>query len=139
MKWCKEHYLNYRSLATAHSIYQQLSQLFYYFQQKYPSSSLTARFEEESEQDRLGRCLVSGFFRQTVRIGKDNHLYTLFEPLQVDIHPSSVLHRRLSSKEEGYLIYHELIWTSKPYIRTIIKVKEEWLLQHGGNCFQLES
>ncbi|GJQ09066.1 hypothetical protein GpartN1_g857.t1 [Galdieria partita] len=139
IKWCKEHHLNYRSLATADSIYQQLSQLFYYFQQKYPSSSLITRFEEESEQDRLGRCLVSGFFRQTVRIGKDHHFYTLFEPLQVDIHPSSVLHRRFSSNEEGYLIYHELIWTSKPYIRTIMKVKEEWLLQHGGNCFRLES
>ncbi|EME32829.1 pre-mRNA-splicing factor ATP-dependent RNA helicase [Galdieria sulphuraria] len=98
--WCKEHHLNYRSLATAHNIYRQLSQLFQYFQQRYPSSSSISRYEEESEQDRLGRCLVSGFFRQTVRIGKDRQLYTMFEPLKVDIHPSSILHGRLSSNEE---------------------------------------
>jgi len=137
IQWCKEHYLNYRSLATANNIYCQLSQLLQ--QQKYSSSFMSRLYEEESEQDRLGRCLVAGFFRQSVRIGSNCQLYTLFEPLQVDIHPSSVLHRRLSSKEEGYLIYHELIWTTKPYIRTVMRVKEEWLLQHGGNCFQLES
>lgn len=140
IQWCKEHRLNYRSLATADKIYRQLSQLFNHFCKQQDSSlSFISRYEEESEQDRLGRCLVSGFFRHAVRIGRDNQLYTLFEPLQVDIHPSSVLHRRLSSKEEGYLIYHELIGTSKPYIRTVMRVKEEWLLQHGGNCFQLES
>eukprot|EP00871_Galdieria_phlegrea_P000042 jgi/Galph1/1038/GphlegSOOS_G5854.1 len=137
-QWCKEHFLNYRSLSTAENIYKQLRQLFTQFQQRYPPPTFSGHIQEE-EVDRLGRCLVSGFFRQSASIGRDGRLVTLFDAMQVDIHPSSVLHRRCQSMEHGYVIYHELIWTSKPYIRTVMLVKEEWLLQHGGDCFQIES
>jgi len=48
----------------------------------------------------------------------------------VAIHPSSVIEHK-----PEWCLYHELVLTSKNYIRTVTEVKGEWLLEIAPSYF----
>lgn len=48
----------------------------------------------------------------------------------VAIHPSSVIEHK-----PEWVVYHELVLTSKNYIRTVTEVKGEWLLEIAPSYF----
>jgi len=37
------------------------------------------------------------------------------------------------------VLFNEFILTSRPYIRTVTEIRPEWLLQYGGQYFDLSS
>jgi pre-mRNA-splicing factor ATP-dependent RNA helicase DHX16 len=47
------------------------------------------------------------------------------------IHPSSLLFK----ESPEWVVYHELVFTSKEYMRTVCEVKQEWLVEIAPHYF----
>lgn len=151
-QFCQDHFLNYRSLTAAMNIREQLRQILTSHHIMRWASSFhgstgddAARWKRISEQiadanrdELLLRCIVAGFFRNCAR-RRDDGKYSLMagggsEVDAVDIHPASVL-RGKRGKGTKIVIFNELVITTKPYLRNVVAVKEEWLWQHSNGFF----
>ena len=67
------------------------------------------------------KAITSGFFYNTAKLQNTGYYKTLKNTHTVHIHPSSSLFQVLPK----WCIYHELVFTSKEFMRQIIEVKEK--------------
>ncbi|KAF4378789.1 hypothetical protein F8388_006240 [Cannabis sativa] len=97
-----------------------------------PLDVQTSRRRRESEQDYyyLRKALCIGYANQLAeRMVYHNGYRTLgFKPQVVQVHPSSVLEPDDEGKLPDYIIFHELIATSRPYLRTVCSVDIKWVM-----------
>ncbi|OBA23986.1 DUF1605-domain-containing protein [Metschnikowia bicuspidata var. bicuspidata NRRL YB-4993] len=78
------------------------------------------------DEEKIQKALFSGFFPNIARLSELGNNYMLLKRKQpVYIHPSSGLGRvKPPSKLD---IYHELVLTSKEYMRNCMRVEEKWV------------
>ncbi|XP_068333394.1 probable pre-mRNA-splicing factor ATP-dependent RNA helicase DEAH4 [Pyrus communis] len=128
--WCKDYQLQVRGMKFVKDVRKQLSQIM----QKIAKGSLdvqTSRRRNESQQDyhNLRKALCVGYANQLAeRMMHHNGYRTLgFKPQVVQVHPSSVLKPDDEGKLPDYVVYHELIATTRPFLRTVCAVNVAWV------------
>ncbi|KAK2634797.1 hypothetical protein Ddye_029589 [Dipteronia dyeriana] len=130
INWCKDNDLQVRGMMFVKDVRKQLSQIM----QKIAKGSLDVRTKQrrkESRQDyrNLRKALCVGYANQLAeRMLRHNGYRTVgFKSQLVQVYPSSVL----KADEEGtlpdYVVYHELIATSRPYMRNVCAVEMAWV------------
>lgn len=150
MEFCRDHFLNYRSLVSAESIRGQLDIILRHgdmvswgLRTPLPGN-IAADIEDASIDELVRRCLVAGFFRQTARKSSDSGRYIPFGTSGgsgklmekgVDIHPSSALRAWRVRRNPPFVIYHEFLRTTKHYLRTVVSIERSWLSQHCNDYF----
>lgn len=125
-QWCFENYLQVRNLNKARDIREQIE-------------GLCERVEVEvcsnpQDVDAIGKALTSGFFYNTAKFSKNAEYKTIKNQHTVYIHPSSVM-----MKEEtpaAWVLYFELAFTSKEYMRTVMPIKGEWLVEIAPHYYK---
>lgn len=119
--WCEDNFLQYRTLKRAREIRLQLEGLCSKVGIE-PNTSTQTQVDEEKIQ----KALLSGFFPNLARLSKLGTSYVLLKRKQpVYIHPSSGL---IQVKPPPKLVmYHELVLTSKEYMRNCMRVEEKWV------------
>lgn len=131
-KWCRENFLNYRSLVSAKNVRNQLKSIM----EKHEVKLCSNNFNDRSYWDNIRKALVAGFFMQVAKkksgANKNNYL-TIKDNQDVLIHPSSVL-----TFENEWVIYNEFVLTSKNYIRTVTNIKPEWLIELAPKYYNLD-
>eukprot|EP01127_Copromyxa_protea_P019135 TRINITY_DN6136_c0_g1_i1.p1 TRINITY_DN6136_c0_g1~~TRINITY_DN6136_c0_g1_i1.p1 ORF type:complete len:700 (-),score=125.38 TRINITY_DN6136_c0_g1_i1:54-2153(-) len=128
--WCKEHFINFKSMKQAVDVHAQLCEYWTNLKWKI-ESCLDEELEGEIQEgqrsslsyDAVRKCFLSGFFSQTAILMPNGTYQSLLDQRQVHVHPSSCLFQ----KKPETIIYHELVFTSRQYMRTILKVEREWL------------
>lgn len=132
--WAKENFLQQRSLTRARDVRDQLARL-------------CDRVEVDASKSSGGvtniepiqKALTAGFFPHSARLQRDGQTYRQVKNGQVVyIHPSSVL----MEVNPKWVLYHELVLTSKEYMRSVMPLKPEWLMEvapHYYNKKSLES
>ena len=130
-KWCRDHYLNYRSLSAADNIRSQLERLM----NRYNLELNTTDYESAKYFDNIRKALASGFFMQVAkkRSGAKGYI-TVKDNQDVLIHPSTVL-----GHDAEWVIYNEFVLTSKNYIRTVTSVRPEWLIEIAPAYYDLDN
>ncbi|CAI4523539.1 CBM_collapsed_G0022830.mRNA.1.CDS.1 [Saccharomyces cerevisiae] len=130
-KWCRDHYLNYRSLSAADNIRSQLERLM----NRYNLELNTTDYESPKYFDNIRKALASGFFMQVAkkRSGAKGYI-TVKDNQDVLIHPSTVL-----GHDAEWVIYNEFVLTSKNYIRTVTSVRPEWLIEIAPAYYDLSN
>ncbi|CAN6726966.1 unnamed protein product [Malus baccata var. baccata] len=130
INWCKDYQLQVRGMKFVKDVRKQLSQIM----QKIAKGSLdvqTSRRRNESQQDyhNLRKALCVGYANQLAeRMMHHNGYRTLgFKPQVVQVHPSSVLKPDDEGKLPDYVVYHELIATTRPFLRTVCAVNVAWV------------
>ncbi len=126
VQWCYENFVQVRSLKKARDIREQFE-------------GLCERVEVEKESnpqdtDMICKALTAGYFYNTAKFEKGGHYKTVKHQHTVHIHPSSVL-----SKEEEpprWLLYHELAFTTKEYMRSVVPIKPEWLVEIAPHYYK---
>jgi len=74
----------------------------------------------------IRKCITAGFFYNTARLQRSGDSYRTVKHNQtVLIHPTSCLFE----ENPKWLIYYELVLTSKEFMRQVIEIKPEWLLE----------
>eukprot|EP01018_Ginkgo_biloba_P031799 Gb_15844 [translate_table: standard] len=128
--WCKKHGLQVRSMMFSKDVRHQLSQIM----RKIAKGSLDVRPKENSREGKdirnLRKALCIGFAnRMAQRMERHNGYRALcYKSQLVQVHPSAC---PLEVDEDGlypeYVLYNELLVTSRPYIRNLCVVEGSWV------------
>ncbi|XP_043351663.1 probable ATP-dependent RNA helicase DHX35 isoform X5 [Dermochelys coriacea] len=124
-QWCQEHFLNYKGLVRATTVREQLKKLLVKF--KVPKKS------SEGDPDPVLRCIVSGFFANAAKCHSTGAYRTIRDDQELHIHPTSVLY---AEKPPRWVIYNEVIQTSKYYMRDVTAIESTWLLELAPHFYQ---
>ena len=72
----------------------------------------------ENKNELIINCLLSGYFNNIAKYSNDNFFETIKGNQLCKVHPTSVLIRKPKlGKQYGYLIFNEMIITSKKYLK----------------------
>lgn len=124
-QWCQEHFLNYKGLVRAATVRDQLKKLLVKFQ--------VPKVSSEGDPDPVLRCIVSGFFANAARFHSSGAYRTIRDDHELHIHPASVLY---AEKPPRWVIYNEVIQTSKYYMRDVTAIESAWLLELAPHFYQ---
>ena len=138
VKWCRDHFLNFKSMTRAVSIRNQLRRNLERFgivvDEAVPKH---ARDGDQAASDaalRIRRCLTAGFFSHAARMHPDGTFRTPDGQIVLHAHPSSLMFNR----KADWVIFHEVVETSsKIFIRDITKIEKSWLLEYGSGFYRI--
>ncbi|XP_047091854.1 probable pre-mRNA-splicing factor ATP-dependent RNA helicase DEAH4 [Lolium rigidum] len=128
-RWCSDHDLQVRGMKFSKDVRNQLSQII----QKVAKgpTDLQARRGHKSDPDyrKLRRALCVGYGNQLAeRMIHHNGYHTVgYRTQLVQVHPSSVLAEDEYGKLPVYVVYHELINTTRPFMRNVCGVEQDWV------------
>ena len=121
--WCTENYIHPKAMQKARNIKEQLEYI--------TKNKLNINIDDENIcdnkdiNDNIRKAIISGFFFNCACLNKDGIYRTIKNPHVVNIHPTSILFKQ----NPKYIVYHELIYTTKEYMRYCIEVEPDWLLE----------
>ncbi|KAJ1982518.1 DEAH-box ATP-dependent RNA helicase prp22 [Dimargaris xerosporica] len=123
--WCFDHFIQARSLRRAQDIRKQLLG----FMDRYNHDMVSCG----KNYTQVRRAICAGFFTHTAKKDPTEGYKTLVEGTPVYIHPSSALF----NKSPEWLIYHELVLTTKEYMREVTAVEPKWLVEVAPRFFRV--
>jgi len=125
MNWCREHYIQGRSMRKARDIREQLVEL---------CNKVDIQVNTELCEDNslILKSFCSGYFFNTARLHKSGLYKTVKNNHSVNIHPSSVLFKETPK----WLLYYELVLTTKEFMRQIAEVNPQWLAELAPHYFK---
>ena len=122
-QWCLENFLQYRSLKKAEEIKEQLC----YILRRYNLNIVSS-----NNLTQVRKAITAGYFFNVARADKDC-FKTLGDENTVYIHPSSCLF----NKNVNWVVYHELVMTSKEYLRELTVIDPNWLVEVAGKYYKV--
>jgi len=114
-QWCLDNFINFRAMKQVRDIHKQLVQYLDQIEIRMVSCC--------DSTDLVRKAIVSAFFTQAAIRLEDGLYKTLLGNKIVAIHPSSVLFAR----KPTCVIYNQLVYTKKKYIRGILLIQMNWL------------
>ena len=122
--WCHDNFIHARAMKRAHDVRKQLLTIM----ERYKLPILQAR----GDFSKIRKAICAGFFAHAARRDPKEGYKTLVEGQSVFIHPSSALF----NKNPEWVIYHELVLTSKEYMREVCAIEPKWLVDVAPNFFR---
>ena len=80
----------------------------------------------------IRKAVTSGYFYHTARLSKGGQYKTVKHQQSVAIHP----HSSLFEKNPRWVLYHELVLTTKEYIRQVIEIENKWLIEVAPHYYK---
>jgi len=81
---------------------------------------------------RVFQAITAGFFYHTARLSKSGQYKTVKHQQTVTVHPNSCL----SEDHPRWLIYHELVFTTKEFMRQVVEIENGWLLEVAPHYYK---
>lgn len=81
---------------------------------------------------RVQKAICSGFFRNAAKKDPQEGYRTLVDGQVVYIHPSSAIFNR----QPEWVVYHELVQTTKEYMREVTVIDAKWLVEFAPAFFK---
>lgn len=122
--WCHDNFIHARAMKRAHDVRKQLLTIM----ERYKLPILMGK----GDFSRIRKAICAGFFAHAARRDPKEGYKTLVEGQSVFIHPSSALF----NKNPEWVIYHELVLTSKEYMREVCAIEPMWLVDVAPNFFR---
>ncbi|KAI7876376.1 hypothetical protein K492DRAFT_231980 [Lichtheimia hyalospora FSU 10163] len=123
--WCFENFIQSRSMKRALDVRKQLVGIMDRYRHDIVSCG--------RNYTRVCKALVSGYFRNAAKKDPQEGYKTLLEGTPVYIHPSSALF----NKGPEWVIYHEIVFTSKEYMREVTAIDPKWLTEAAPTFFRV--
>ncbi|NWZ60431.1 DHX16 helicase, partial [Haliaeetus albicilla] len=123
LQWCYEHFVQARSLRRARDVREQLEGLMERVEVA-PSSCA-------SDYVPVRKAITAGFFYHTARLTRGGYR-TVKHQQTVFIHPNS----SLFEEQPRWVLYHELVFTTKEFMRQVIEIDSAWLLEVAPHYYQ---
>ncbi|KAJ3362316.1 DEAH-box ATP-dependent RNA helicase prp22 [Allomyces arbusculus] len=123
--WCYDNYIQARSMRRAQDIRKQMVGIMDRYHQDVVSCG--------KQYNKVRKAITAGFFSHAAKKDPQEGYKTLVEGTPVYIHPSSALF----NKNPEWVIYHELVLTTKEYMREVTAIEAKWLVDVAPNFFQV--
>ncbi|KAI4479840.1 hypothetical protein M0802_014330 [Mischocyttarus mexicanus] len=122
--WCYENFVQMRTLKRAQDVRKQLLGIM----DRHKLDVVSAG----KNTVRIQKAVCSGFFRNAAKKDPQEGYRTLVDSQVVYIHPSSALFNR----QPEWVIYHELVQTTKEYMREVTTIDPKWLVEFAPAFFK---
>jgi ATP-dependent RNA helicase DHX8/PRP22 len=124
--WCFENFVQARSMKRAQDVRKQLLTIM----DRYRLEMVSAG----KNYNKVRKAIASGFFMNAAKKdpAEPGGYRTLEENTPVYIHPSSALF----NKAPDWLCYHELVLTTKEYMREVMAIDPKWLTELAPRFFK---
>ncbi|OQR72688.1 putative pre-mRNA-splicing factor ATP-dependent RNA helicase DHX16-like [Tropilaelaps mercedesae] len=123
-QWCYENFIQHRSMRRARDIRDQLEGLME--RVEIPLVSC------EADSVAIRKAVTAGYFYHAAKLSKDGHYKTVKHQQTVMVHPNSALFEDLPK----WMIYHELVFTTKEYMRQVIEIENKWLFEVAPHYYK---
>lgn len=122
--WCYENFVQIRTLKRAQDVRKQMLGIMDRHKLDVVSCG--------KHTARVQKAICSGFFRNAAKKDPQEGYRTLVDSQVVYIHPSSAVFNR----QPEWVVYHELVLTTKEYMREVCSVDAKWLVEFAGKFFK---
>ncbi len=124
--WSRENFLQQRSLTRVRDVRDQLAKLC-------DRVEVTISTVGAGDIVPISKALTAGFFPNAARLQKGGDSYrTVKNGMTVYIHPSSTL----MEANPRWVLYYELVLTSKEYMRSNMPIQPEWLVEAAPHFYK---
>uniref|UniRef100_A0A674CP85 RNA helicase n=1 Tax=Salmo trutta TaxID=8032 RepID=A0A674CP85_SALTR len=122
-QWCYENFIQFRSMKRARDVREQLEGLMDRIEVEVCSSG--------GDIVPIRKAVTAGYFYHTARLSKGGYK-TVKHQQTVYVHPNS----SLFEEQPRWLIYHELVFTTKEFMRQVIEIDSSWLLEVAPHYYK---
>lgn len=123
--WCFENFIQARSMKRAQDVRKQLLAMM----DRYKLDIISCN----KNYTLIRKAIVAGFFQNAAKKDPQEGYKTIVEGTPVYIHPSSSVFQR----NPEWVIYHELVQTTKEYMREITVIDPAWLVEFAPKFFKM--
>lgn len=122
--WCYENFIQHRSMKRARDVRDQLVGLMQRVEMDLVSGI--------TETINIRKAITAGYFYHVARLSKGGNYKTAKHNQTVSIHPNSSLFQELPR----WLLYHELVFTTKEFMRQVTEIESKWLLEVAPHYYK---
>nr|CCA21364.1 PREDICTED: hypothetical protein isoform 1 [Albugo laibachii Nc14] len=122
--WCFENFIQARAIRRAQDVRKQLLSILDRYKMDVVSCG--------KNYNKIRRAIVSGYFVNTAKKDPKEGFRTMVEGQPVYTHPSSALYH----KGPQWVLYHELVLTTKEYMRNVMAIEPKWLVELAPAFFK---
>jgi pre-mRNA-splicing factor ATP-dependent RNA helicase DHX38/PRP16 len=116
-EWCSDHFLHFKSMKKIREVREQIIDIM---------KKLKLRLTTVGQDwDVVRKAICAGFYHHCSKLKGIGEYVNLLGGMTAHLHPSSALFGMGSTPE--YVIYHELVLTTKEYMRTVTSIDGSWL------------
>lgn len=126
--WCIRHFLHPKALRRGKEIRDQIKDIME--KQKMPLVSCG------TDWDVIRKCICSGYYHQAAKVKGLGEYINLRTSVTIQLHPTSALYGL--GYLPDYVVYHELILTSKEYMSCVTSVDPHWLADMGAVFYSIK-
>ncbi|KAF1975869.1 P-loop containing nucleoside triphosphate hydrolase protein [Bimuria novae-zelandiae CBS 107.79] len=126
--WCIRHFLHPKALRRAQEIRDQLLDIM-----KMQKMNLVSC---GTDWDVIRKCICSGYYHQAAKVKGIGEYVNLRTSVTIQLHPTSALYGL--GYLPDYVVYHELILTSKEYMSCVTSVDPHWLADLGAVFYSIK-
>jgi len=123
--WCYENFVQMRTLKRSQDIRKQLLGIMDRHKLDVVSCGKSTT--------RVQKAICSGFFRNAAKKDPQEGYRTLVDSQIANIHPSSSLFHR----QPEWVVYHEVVQTTKEYMREVTTIDPKWLVEFAPAFFKM--
>ncbi|EFA82926.1 DEAD/DEAH box helicase [Heterostelium album PN500] len=123
-QWCFENFIQHRTMKRAQDVREQLEGLMERVEIQVESNP--------DDTDAIRKSIASGFFYHTAKLENSGTYRTTKHNQSVQIHPSSCLFQSAPK----WVIYHELVETTKEFMRQVIEIQPQWLVEIAPHFYK---
>jgi len=126
--WAMRHFLHPKLLRKAREVREQLQDIMNTKSMKLVSTG--------TDFDVIRKAIAAGYFHQAARVKGIGEFVNIRSGLPTHLHPTSALYGL--GYTPSYVIYHELILTSKEYMTQVTAVDPYWLAELGSVFYSVK-
>ncbi|GAB4840592.1 hypothetical protein Ancab_021364 [Ancistrocladus abbreviatus] len=127
-EWCSDHFLHVKGLRKAREVRSQLLDILKLL--KIPLVSCGP------DWDIVRKAICSAYFHNSARLKGIGEYVNCRSGMPCHLHPSSALYGLGYTPE--YVVYHELLLTTKEYMQCVTAVEPQWLAELGPMFFSVK-
>nr|CAB3237896.1 pre-mRNA-splicing factor ATP-dependent RNA helicase PRP16 [Phallusia mammillata] len=126
--WCNEHFIHAKAMRKVREVRSQLKEIAE--QQKMPLKSAG------NDWDAIRKCICAAYFHHAAMLKGIGEYVNLRNGMPCHLHPTSALFGMGFTPD--YVVYHELVMTSREYMQSVTAVEGEWLAELGPMFYSVK-
>ena len=127
-EWAAKHFIHAKALKKVREVRSQLLDIMKSLKIELVSSGM--------DWDIVRRAICSSYFHNAARMKGIGEYFNLRTGVPCVLHPTSAIYALGFTPD--YVVYHELIMTSKEYMQCVTAVDPQWLAEMGPMFFSLK-
>ncbi|KAI0238175.1 Pre-mRNA-splicing factor ATP-dependent RNA helicase PRP16 [Massospora cicadina] len=126
--WCTAHFVHSKALFKAREVRTQLLDIMGAERLPYVSCG--------SDWDVIRKCICAAYFHQAARLKGIGEYFHLRTGMPCQLHPTSALYGMGFTPD--YIVYNDLVMTSKEYMQCVTAVDPYWLAEMGSVFYSVK-